>query len=217
MLLLFIDRESRELADMKTSTKGRNTRQRILDAAQRLIEKEGFSRLTTKEIAREAGYAEGTIFKHFERKDDLSLAVVLENAPRFKDIIAEKRAGRGSVQKNLQDITLAALRFSEKLIPLAAVLFADANLLARQRQVMSKTRQGPKEAFDLIAAYVSQEQQLGRVSRRIDPLSVSTLLLGSCFHRAFLRQGLGKHLLPMKDREFATRLVFTVIHGLQDK
>jgi AcrR family transcriptional regulator len=179
-----------------------------------LIEKGGFIRLTTREIAQEAGCAEGTIFKHFKRKDDLSLAVVLENAPKFKDIIAHKRAGTGSVQKNLEDIALETLRFSEKLIPLAAALFADANLLARQRQVLSESRKGPKEAFDLIAGYISDEQQLGRINRDVVPLTVSSLLLGSCFHRAFLRQAMGKHLLLMSDREFAAGLVTTLMNGL---
>jgi AcrR family transcriptional regulator len=200
---------------MNKSMNGPSTRQQILDAAQRLIEKGGFSSLTTKEIAREAGCAEGTIFKHFRRKDDLSLAVVLEKAPRFRDISAGKQAGKGSVRRNLEDITVAALRFSEKLIPMAAALFADTNLLARQRQALNKSEQAPKEAFDLIASYISQEQRFGRVSRRVAPLMISSLLLGSCFHRAFLRQALGKHLLPMKDREFARALVSCLLTGLR--
>jgi AcrR family transcriptional regulator len=191
-----------------------NTRKQILDAAQRLIEKGGFTRLTTREIAQEAGCAEGTIFKHFKRKDDLSLAVVLENAPKFKDVVAHKRAGKGSVQRNLEDIALACLRFSEKLIPLAAALFADTNLLARQRQALSESRKGPKEAFELIAGYISEEQQLGRIDRKVVPLTVSALLLGSCFHRAFLRQAMGRHLLPLNDRDFAAGLVATLMHGL---
>jgi AcrR family transcriptional regulator len=196
------------------SMNAQNTRKQILDAAQRLIEKGGFTRLTTREIAQEAGCAEGTIFKHFKRKDDLSLAVVLENAPKFKDVIAYKRAGKGSVQKNLEDIALACLRFSEKLIPLAAALFADTNLLARQRQALSESRKGPKEAFELIAGYISEEQQLGRIDRKVVPLTVSALLLGSCFHRAFLRQAMGRHLLPLNDRDFAAGLVVTLMHGL---
>jgi len=192
----------------------RNTRQRILDAAQRLIEKGGFTQLTTREVAQEAGCAEGTIFKHFKRKDDLCLAVALENAPKFKDIIAQKRAGKGSVQKNLEDIAIAALQFSERLIPLAAALFADANLLARQRQALNQSQKGPKEAFDLIATYISEEQRLGRINRDVAPLIASSLLLGACFHRAFLRQGLGKHLLPMSDRKFAAALALTLKRGL---
>src|SRR5258708_15395586 len=102
-----------------------NTRKQILDAAQRLIETGGFTHLTTREIAQKAGCAEGTIFKHFKRKDDLCLAVVLENSPKFKNAIIQKRAGKGSVRKNLEDIALAAIPCCEKLIPLAASLFAD--------------------------------------------------------------------------------------------
>jgi len=194
--------------------KSRNTRQRILEAAQRLIETGGFSRLTTRAIAAEAGCAEGTLFKHFNRKEDLCLAVVLENSPKFRDTITGKRPGTGSVRRNLEDIALAAIRLSDKLIPLAAALFADAKLLARQRQALRENGRGPKEAFDLIAAYISEEQHLGRIRREAVPLVVGALLLGPCFHWAFLRQGLGTSLLPMTDQEFATGLVAELMRGL---
>jgi len=194
--------------------KSRNTRQRILEAAQRLIETGGFSRLTTREIAEEAGYAEGTIFKHFKRKEDLCHAVVLENSPKFRDTITRRRAGKGSVRQNLEEIALAAIGLSDKLIPLAAALFADTRLLARQRQILRESGGGPKEAFDLIAAYISEEQHLGRIHREAAPLVVSALLLGPCFHWAFLRQGIGNNLLPMTDQEFATALATEITRGL---
>jgi AcrR family transcriptional regulator len=57
--------------------KNRSTRQKILDAAQHLIENEGSKHLTTKLIARAARCAEGTLFNHFKSKEDLRLAVVL--------------------------------------------------------------------------------------------------------------------------------------------
>lgn len=192
----------------------RKTRQRILDAAQHLIETGGLTRLTTRQIAEQAGVAEGTIFKHFKRKEDLSLAVVLENSPKFREVLAEKRAGQGSVKKNLEDITLAVIQFSDKLIPLAAALFADVDLLGRHRQVLSATGRGPKDAFDLIAAYIAEEQKLGRINPNVAPLSVSALLLGPCFYWAFLRQGLGRNVLPIKDKEYATQLVATLMSGL---
>ena len=73
---------------------------------------------------------------------------------------------------------------------------------------------GPGQAFDLIAAYISEEQQLGRIKRKTAPLVVSALLLGACFHRAFIRQGMGKDLLPMSDREFAAGIIATLMLGL---
>jgi AcrR family transcriptional regulator len=192
----------------------RNTRQQILDAAQSLIETEGFAGLTTKEIARKAGCAEGTLFKHFKRKEDLCLAVVLENSPKFKETIAQKRAGAGGVVRNLEEIALAAIIFSNKLIPLAASLFADADLLARHRQALLQSGRGPKDVFDLTAAYVAGEQRLGRINAGVKPMSVAALLLGPCFQRAFIRQAMGKDLLAIKDQDFVSDLVATLIDGL---
>ena len=115
--------------------------------------------------------------------------MVLENSPKFKDTIAQKHAGEGPVRKNLEDIALAAIRFSDKLIPLAAALFADANLLARHRQILQESGRGPKDVFDLIAAYVSEEQQIGRINRDAVPLAVGALLLDHAFIGRFSGRG----------------------------
>ena len=195
----------------------KNTRQQILNAAQRLIETQGVIRLTTKEIAREAQCAEGTLFKHFKSKEDLCIAVVLENSPKFKETILRKQPGKATVAKNLEDIALAAIRFSEKLIPLGVTLLADAKLLARHRRGMGEGGGGPRQVFELVAAYIGGEQRLGRVGPKVEPLSVAALLFGPCFHWAFVRQAMGRNLLPIKDQEFVAGLVAALMQGLSPK
>lgn len=49
------------------------TRTKILEAALKVFSRKGFNGATTSEIAREAGVAEGTIFRYFETKKDLLL------------------------------------------------------------------------------------------------------------------------------------------------
>jgi AcrR family transcriptional regulator len=49
------------------------TKRAILQAALKLFAEKGFYRTTTKEIARQAGIAEGTLFNYFETKEDLAL------------------------------------------------------------------------------------------------------------------------------------------------
>ena len=58
-----------------------DTRDRILDAAAHVMRTRGFARTTTKEIARAAGYSEATLYKHFQDKTDLFLAVLKERLP----------------------------------------------------------------------------------------------------------------------------------------
>ena len=47
-----------------------------MDAAIKVFSRKGFNGTTTREIAREAGIAEGTIFRHFKTKKDLFLSLM---------------------------------------------------------------------------------------------------------------------------------------------
>jgi hypothetical protein len=147
-------------------------------------------------------------------EEDLYLAVVLENSPKFRERIARMHVGISTVAKNLQRVALAALDFIEKLIPLPVSLFADAELLARHRQQMKKHGRGPADVFDFIASYIEAEQGLGRIGNDIDPRSAAALLLGPCFHRVFIRQILGKNLSESTNQIFAAALVETLTLGL---
>jgi AcrR family transcriptional regulator len=54
----------------------RARREQILGAATRVFGEKGFSRATTREVARTAGVSEGTIYNYFEDKDALMLAIL---------------------------------------------------------------------------------------------------------------------------------------------
>lgn len=64
-----------------------NKERSILEAAVKVINRKGFHAATTKEIAREAGVAEGTIFNYFPTKKDIlhqiSIKVVEQVIPSF--------------------------------------------------------------------------------------------------------------------------------------
>ena len=49
----------------------------ILNAALEVFTEKGYSAATTSEIARKAGVAEGTIFRHFRQKKDILLALLV--------------------------------------------------------------------------------------------------------------------------------------------
>ena len=74
-------------------------REQILEAATRVFAKKGFRRATTREVAREAGVSEGTIYNYFEDKDALLMAImdVLNETERraedFQEVLAEDFEG----------------------------------------------------------------------------------------------------------------------------
>lgn len=59
--------------------------QRIVDAAIEIFAEKGYSGTSTNEIAKKAGVAEGTIFKHYKTKKDLLMRIV---GPMISKVIA---------------------------------------------------------------------------------------------------------------------------------
>ena len=60
---------------MKTSTKSPPaTRDRLIRSAIEIVAESGLAAATTSAIAQRTGVAEGTLYRHFESKDDLLIA-----------------------------------------------------------------------------------------------------------------------------------------------
>ncbi|WP_052489004.1 TetR/AcrR family transcriptional regulator [Streptomyces sp. 150FB] len=202
-------------------TGGALTRSRILDAAARLMATVGLTRTTTKEIAREAGCSEAALYKHFRDKEELFVGVLRERAPRLTDALARLpgRAGEGEVAGHLEEVTRVAVLFYRQTFPMAASLFASPDLLAAHRGKLDLDISGPQEATQSLAAYLRAEQEKGRLSAAIDPNAAATLLIGACFHRAFLElffdpdppEGV---LLPVTEAEFAKETVRALLEGV---
>lgn len=204
-------------------TGGALTRSRILDAAAALMATVGLTRTTTKEIAREAGCSEAALYKHFRNKEEIFIRVLQERAPRFSDameqlpdLAGDERGPAG----HLQEVALAAVRFYRRSFPMAASLFASPELLETHRRKLDELgTAGPQNASQHLAAYLEAEQALGRVSSAIDPHAAATLLIGACFHRAFLdlffdSAAPAGALRPESEEEFAAQTVRALLDGL---
>jgi AcrR family transcriptional regulator len=202
------------------TVKGRTTvlgtRDRIVEAAGRVMRERGLARTTTKEIAREAGFSEGTLYKHFDGKEELFLAVLAERLPSFVALSKELpgRAGRETVRQILEEVARTALAFYAEGVPISASVFSEPGLLARHGEELRRRGAGPHRANEAVAAYLSAEQRLGRVRGDADPETAAAMLLGSCFQRAFLRSFLAEEAVPGREERFARGVVDTLMRGL---
>jgi AcrR family transcriptional regulator len=190
------------------------TKERILEAADRLIRGRGLARVRTREIAREAGVAEGTLYVHFPHKEDLFLAVVRKNTPEFAESVRPELAGKRALDESLAEVARAAMGYYGKLLSMAVPLMADADLLERQREAIAGQPGGPYRIYERVAAYVEAEQHLGRIEEGLDALSVAAIVLGPCFQYAFTRQFLGEDPLPVTEERFVGNLAKTLAASL---
>ncbi|MFZ5827294.1 MAG: TetR/AcrR family transcriptional regulator [Bacillota bacterium] len=102
-----------------------NTKERILEAALRLFHEYGYRGATTAEIARQAGVAEGTIYRYFKEKKELFLACVepvIEEAVRRELSLS----GEGSPRERMRRRVIERYRVIRENLAVFHILFTES-------------------------------------------------------------------------------------------
>lgn len=174
------------------------TQQKLIQATERLLHRDGLARVTTREIAREAGVTEGVIYHHYRDKAELMLAVTGNSMGNFREVLNSLplQVGQGTVRENLDRILQVAYEFQFRIAPIVCSLFADIQLLERTREILNERKCGPECATEALTVYLQAEQRLGRVNATITPRAVAEILLASGFHTAMLDHLLARDTKP---------------------
>lgn len=193
-----------------------STRDKIVAAAARVMRDKGLARATTREIARAAGCSEGLLYKHFESKEALFLAVLAEQLPSLITLLADlpARAGHGSVPAMLAEVAETALAFYAQTVPIAGSILADPALLANHAGAVRAQGGGPDTPNAALASWLRAEQRLGRVRDDIDPDAAAAMLFGACLQRVFLRLFDAREPNPAEEARFADALSVALWRGL---
>jgi len=155
---------------------------RILQAAVDVFAEKGFAGTPTAEIAKRAGVAEGTIFKHYKTKKDLLLGVV---APLFAKLIVPRviapvreilRAPWGSLEDLLRALARERVAFVREHQRTVRIVVQEISFHPELRDLFARTI-APLVHDDAVAL-IRRLQAEGRV-RAGDPLSIIRLVVGT--------------------------------------
>jgi AcrR family transcriptional regulator len=89
---------------MSRDQKKAESRRRILDAARDVFFRDGFMRANLDEMAEKAGVAKGTLYRYFESKADLYVAVLADNLELFLRRMEDAAKPRSSALERVRSI-----------------------------------------------------------------------------------------------------------------
>ncbi|MCA1659367.1 MAG: TetR/AcrR family transcriptional regulator [Verrucomicrobiaceae bacterium] len=184
----------------------------ILDAAERLLARYGYRKMTIDDLAREAGIGKGTVYLHFRSKED----VVLSHMDRIVNRVIERLRGIAA-----GDAPPAA-KLSEMLVARVMVRFDSvqhftesiSEVLRDLRAAMLQRREGYFEEEAKVLSEVLREGQRAGAFRRHEALATArTLILASNSLLPFSlsTQELGKR---REVEQAASRIADLVLEGL---
>jgi AcrR family transcriptional regulator len=190
------DEAVRGVSMNEPSSRARDTRKQIIEAADRALRTKGLLGASTREIAREAGVADGTLYVHFADRIELFLALLTEYLPPFVEPLRRLQhlVGRRTVRLNLRDVLEGALAWHANILPLFSALAADPPLLKAFRTRLAERNEGPHLSIEAIERYLVAEQRAGRVHPRANPRAAAMLLLGASQYWTSIVQNVGTDL-----------------------
>ncbi|KZM70292.1 TetR/AcrR family transcriptional regulator [Nocardia terpenica] len=161
-------------------------RQQLFAAAERVILRDGPSKLGGRAVTGEAGVATGLLYAHFSDLDGFLTSFAVDRAFVISAEVATlpERAGRGDIVATVCEAVLATPLVT--VMAVTRLLVARPELNGRVREVLGARTGGLEAIESAAAAYLAAEQRLGRIAATAAPEPLSHALVGSV-HYTVLR------------------------------
>lgn len=152
-------------------------REEVLEAAVRVFAATPYRSAGTAEIARAAGIAEPTIYRHFDSKRDLYLAAVDRTAGKITEEwrrIVARTPDAGEALEALGEWYVQGILTNPDLLRLRMRAKAEAE----DEDVRESLRRGYGEIHDIVVEVIRRGQQQGVFNRDQDPEGAAWLFMG---------------------------------------
>jgi AcrR family transcriptional regulator len=202
------------MSETKKDTKTTQRQRQIIDAAFDVFSRKGFAEATTHEIAKEAGVAVGTIYKYFQNKRDLLVAVVTDTvitAPLLQ-ILASR--------ENVDDVTFIRSVISDrlnfgldnvgKIAPLLSEILRDDELSQRFADTVFRPNIG------MVEKYLQTKSDSGIVrplNAQITIRCIIGMIMG--FILIYRIEGGKSPVNSIRRDELIDNMIEIILHGLQ--
>lgn len=98
----------------KQQKKSKETKERIFQAAKRILQKSGYEELSIKNICEEAGVSNGSFYHHFKTKDDL-LSYYIEDQPSINPDRLELPKNKEEAKETIIHVYLNYVKYCKEL------------------------------------------------------------------------------------------------------
>ncbi|MHB1583207.1 MAG: TetR/AcrR family transcriptional regulator [Acidimicrobiales bacterium] len=186
--------------------------ERLFEAAERVLVRDGLNAVTSRSVTAEAGVAKGVLHRHFTDFDDFLAALVLDRVDGVHTLAAslEDQAGKGNVVENLTDALVDL--FGPLALAIVALVISRDALRTRLREAGAARLPLLEEGVAMIRRYLATECDLGRVAVDADVDAIAPALIGAA-HLLFTQPEGGRP--PRSEVEKVVRTV--VAHVLVER
>ncbi len=191
-----------------------NTRDKILQAAQKLFARNGYDGTTTKELAEKAGIAEGTLFRHFTNKKAILVEVATKGWIEILTDLLTELSEMASYDAISQVMYKRMLRLGDNY-DMMRVCFMEVQLHQDLRdRIQSEV---VEKMTDVAEAFFQTAMERG-VYRKMNPRVIAQVFLGMFVVAGFSHETIAQPgASPQEMKEMAEGLADIFLNGVLKK
>lgn len=161
-------------------SKSSRTRRRVLRAAAKVFRQQGYTAASLREIAQSAGMQAGSLYYHFESKEDLAEAVMDEGVSAARRSAEQALAGLGEQGDALAAIEAAFRGHLAYLLEESDFAVATLRMLHQTPEAIRKRHTRKQRQFGrFYARLFEQARSEGLIQEDFDLSAMRMLLLGA--------------------------------------
>ena len=196
--------------------------ERILHSAIKIFSEKGFDGATTNEIAKDAGVAEGTIFKYYKTKKGILTQILIQliNIMSEKVVLSSiKKIFQDSTKKEpkqiLKEIFYDRMNLIDNIFPMAKIILMEVLLHEDVREAIYKNI--IIKALDIFKEFHKKADKEGLIRNDIDSLVIFRSILANIAVLIMQKQ-IFSNRLPVKDLDKEMdNIIDIILHGIEKK
>ncbi|MDX1976424.1 MAG: TetR/AcrR family transcriptional regulator [Pseudanabaenaceae cyanobacterium bins.68] len=188
-----------------------DTRSKILQSAQKLFSRQGFDGTTTKDLATDAGVAEGTLFRHFTNKKAILIEVATDGWNQILTDLLAELCEMGSY-KAIAQVMRRRMGSMRENMDVMRVCFMEVQFHPELREeVQAKVIDKMTETAEI---YFSEAIAKGVYRSSLDPKVVAKVFVGMFAVAGFSNETLSKGGSPFELQQMAEGISDIFLHGV---
>ena len=152
-----------------------NLKQALIDEAIKLLDKKPYETITIRELTNLLGVSRTAVYRHFQSKEALFQAVILEGFAKLKERMEELDTNRQlNIEDKIAHIGEKYISFALEFPALYRLMFGDKLMKLREKQC-DKECSEVDNAFDMLVLLV-EEAQKAHIFEAGNPMELATAI-----------------------------------------
>lgn len=195
--------------------------QKILEAAIKVFSEKGFSAATTNEIAKNAGIAEGTIFRYFKTKKDILRGILIQTINLMSDKLVAEPVSKILLQSEgkdlhtiLKEFLYDRLKLVDSIFPMARIIITEALFHEDVREAMYQNI--ITKALEIFRTLHKQMVTKGMMRSDIEPEVFLRSIMGNFIFLIIQRKLFGVKLSPADMDKELDKIIDVILYGIAE-